>query len=136
MPIYDQSYRSHTARGPLHRVRFWPITREGLRLLLAKRALLLLGMLAWLPFVVFVGILFVAARFPEAGSLLALDGTLFGQFLSWQTGFVLLLTIFGGAGLIAEDQPLRIEIGLVLEPGLPPTRNVRPLLLAGVRGFF
>ncbi len=41
-----------------------------------------------------------------------------------------------GTGLIDEDQPLRIEIGLVLEPGLPPTRNVRPLLLAGVRGFF
>jgi hypothetical protein len=41
-----------------------------------------------------------------------------------------------GAGLIDEDQSLGIEIGLRLEPGLPSTRDVRPLLLAGVRGFF
>ena len=41
-----------------------------------------------------------------------------------------------GAGLIDEDQPLGIEIGLRLEPGLSSTRDVRALLLAGVRGFF
>jgi hypothetical protein len=41
-----------------------------------------------------------------------------------------------GAGLVDEDQPLGLQIGLGFEPGLPATENVRPLLLAGVRGFF
>ena len=30
MPIYDQGYRRYQARGPLRRIRFWPITREAL----------------------------------------------------------------------------------------------------------
>ena len=46
MPIYDQGYRRYEARGPLHQIRFWPITREALRLILAKRAFLLLLALA------------------------------------------------------------------------------------------
>ena len=41
-----------------------------------------------------------------------------------------------GAGLIDEHQALGIEIGLRLEPGLPAAGDVRPLLLAGVCGFF
>ena len=32
MPIYDQGYRRYEARAPLHQIRFWPITREALRL--------------------------------------------------------------------------------------------------------
>jgi hypothetical protein len=41
-----------------------------------------------------------------------------------------------GAGLVDEDQPLGIEIGLRLEPGPAAAGYVRPLLLAGVCGFF
>ncbi len=40
MPIYDQGYRHYEARSPLHQARFWPITREALRLVLMKRAFL------------------------------------------------------------------------------------------------
>ena len=40
-----------------------------------------------------------------------------------------------GAGLVDEDQTLGVEIGLRLEPCPTATRNVRALLLAGVRGF-
>jgi ABC-2 type transport system permease protein len=103
MPVYEQSYRSHEARGPLQQVRFWPILREGLRLLLARRALLILGMLAWLPLVARVIQVYVVTRFPEAERVLPVDGRLFGEFLNQQLGFVLLLLIFSGAGLIAED---------------------------------
>ena len=39
MPIYDQGYRRYEARGPLRRVRFWPISREALRLLLVAAGL-------------------------------------------------------------------------------------------------
>lgn len=103
MPVYEQSYRSHEARGPLRQLRFWPILREGLRLLLARRALLILGMLAWLPLVARVIQVYVVTRFPEAGQLLPVDGRLFGEFLNQQLYLVLLLVIFSGAGLIAED---------------------------------
>jgi ABC-2 type transport system permease protein len=103
MPIYEQSYRRWEARGPLRSVRFWPITREALALILAKRAFLGLLVLVWLPFVFRVIQVYVVTRFPEAGRLLPVDGRLFGEFLNQQVGLTLLLSIFGGAGLIAND---------------------------------
>ena len=103
MPIYDRTYRRHEARGPLRQVRFWPITREALRLVLARRAFLALLAASWIPFLVRVVQIFVVTRFPQAGQLLPVDGRLFGQFLNQQLGFTLLLSIFGGAGLIAGD---------------------------------
>ncbi len=39
-------------------------------------------------------------------------------------------------GLIDEHQAEGIEIGLPGEPGQPARRDVRPVLLGGVRGFF
>src|SRR5687768_13676184 len=103
MPIYDQSYRRYEAREPLRKVRFWPITREALRLILSKRAFLGLLMIAWVPFLARVIQVYIVTRFPEAGRVLPVDGRLFGEFLSQQSVFTLFLTVFGGAGLIAND---------------------------------
>jgi ABC-type transport system involved in multi-copper enzyme maturation permease subunit len=103
VPIYEQTYRRWEARGPLRSVRFWPITREALALVLAKRAFIGLLVLVWIPFVVRVIQVYVVTRFPEAGRVLPVDGRLFGDFLNQQTGLTLLLSIFGGAGLIAND---------------------------------
>ena len=103
MPIYDQGYRRYEARGPLRRVRFWPISREALRLILSRRAFLGLLMLAWIPFLARVIQVYVVTRFPEAGRVLPVDGRLFGEFLNQQMIFTLFLTVFGGAGLIAND---------------------------------
>jgi len=41
-----------------------------------------------------------------------------------------------GAGLVDEDQLLRIEVGLAVEPGLAPDKNVRALLFGGVRRLY
>ncbi len=41
-----------------------------------------------------------------------------------------------GPGFVDEDQPLRFQVGLCLEPDPPPVQNIRALLFAGVRGFF
>ena len=103
MPIYDQSYRRYEAREPLRKVRFWPITREALRLVLSRRAFLGLLMLAWIPFLVRVVQVYVVTQYPEAGRILPVDGRLFGEFLRLQIIFTLLLTVFGGSGLIAND---------------------------------
>jgi ABC-2 type transport system permease protein len=103
MPIYDQGYRRYEARAPLRKARFWPITREALRLVLSKRAFLGLIVAAFIPFVVRVVQIYVVTRFPEAGRILPIDGRLFGDFLNQQIGFTILLSIFGASGLVAND---------------------------------
>ena len=103
MPIYDQAYRRYEARGPLRALRFWPITREGLRLVLVRRWFLALLAAAWLPFVVQVIRIYIVTRFPEANRILPVDGRLFGELLSWQAAFTMFIAIFGGAGLVAND---------------------------------
>jgi ABC-type transport system involved in multi-copper enzyme maturation permease subunit len=101
--IYDQGYRRYEARGPLRTLRFWPITREGLRLVLAKRAFLFLVAFAWLPLVVRTVQVWVATQAPQLGQVLQVDGRMFGEFLNQQVFFTLLLSVFGGAGLVASD---------------------------------
>jgi ABC-2 type transport system permease protein len=103
MPIYDQGYRRYEARAPLRKARFWPITREALRLVLSKRAFLGLIAAAFLPFIVRVIQIYIVTRFPEAGRILPVDGRLFGDFLNQQIGFTILLSIFGASGLVAND---------------------------------
>jgi len=103
MPIYDQGYRRYEARAPLRKARFWPITREALRLVLSKRAFLALIAGAFLPFVGRVIQIYIVTRFPEAGRILPIDGRLFGDFLNQQVGFAILLSIFGASGLVAND---------------------------------
>ncbi|MCM2255239.1 MAG: ABC transporter permease [Vicinamibacteria bacterium] len=103
MPIYDQRYRRYEARNPLRELRFWPITREALKLVVARRAFLLLLVAAWIQFVARTIQVYVVTRFPDAGRVLPVDGRLFGEFLSGQLGFALLVSVFGGAGLIAND---------------------------------
>lgn len=103
MPIYDQGYRRYEARSPLRKARFWPITREALRLVLSKRAFLGLIAAAFLPFIVRVIQIYIVTRFPEAGRILPVDGRLFGDFLNQQIGFTILLSIFGASGLVAND---------------------------------
>ena len=103
MPIYEQGYRPYEARSPLRRVRFWPITREALRLLLSRRAFLFLLIPCWVPFLARCVQIWVVTQFPQAGRLLPVDGRLFGEFLNQQLGLALILTTFGGAGLIAND---------------------------------
>jgi ABC-2 type transport system permease protein len=103
MPIYDQGYRRYEARAPLRKARFWPITREALRLVLVRRWFLALAAAAFLPFVVRVVQIYIVTRFPDAGRMLPVDGRLFGEFLNQQVGFTILLSIFGASGLVAND---------------------------------
>lgn len=42
----------------------------------------------------------------------------------------------GGSGLVNEDQPLRIEVELILKPLFALGQDVGPVLLAGVRRLF
>jgi ABC-type transport system involved in multi-copper enzyme maturation permease subunit len=88
-------------------VRFWPITREALRLILSKRAFLGLLVMGWLPFIGFVIYVWALTQFGQVAegmtSALPRGGAVFAQFFKWQMLLGLLLTTFGGAGLVAND---------------------------------
>ena len=104
MPIYEQGYRRYEARQPLRKARFWPITREAMRIILAKRWFLVLLAASFIPFVVrVIQIWFVTSVNTQAQNVLPVDGRVFGDFLSEQFGFTIILTIFGASGLVAND---------------------------------
>ncbi|MET0553445.1 MAG: ABC transporter permease subunit [Vicinamibacteria bacterium] len=107
MPVYEQTYRRYEAREPLRTVRFWPITREALRLLLSRWAFLGLVVLCWLPFLGFAIYLWAMTQFAQIpeGMLTALPrgGAVFALYFKWQLPLCLLLTTFAGAGLVAND---------------------------------
>jgi ABC-type transport system involved in multi-copper enzyme maturation permease subunit len=70
--------------------------------MIGKRKFLGLLVLAWLPFIVRSVQFYVAANFPQA-SMIAPTAETFRQFVEQQGGFVFFVTIFTGAGLIAND---------------------------------
>ena len=103
MPIYAQGYRRWEARGPLSRVRFWPITRETLRTILARRAFLLLLFAAFIPLLVRIAQIWIGTQMPQFEQMVPVDGRLFGSFLNGQITFAVFLAIFGGSALVADD---------------------------------
>jgi ABC-type transport system involved in multi-copper enzyme maturation permease subunit len=70
--------------------------------MLAKKKFLALLVLAWIPFVVRAVQFYVAANFPQA-SMIAPGPSTFDDFLEQQGVFVFFITIFTGAGLVAND---------------------------------
>src|SRR5947207_6712653 len=109
MPIHDQGYRRYKgARTP--RGRAWSvITTAGLRTFFGKRAFLGLLLLSWLPFVVRTVQMYVANLLkgdvaPDVAALIAPTAETFRQFLSQQDPFVFFVTVYAGAGLIANDR--------------------------------
>ena len=93
-------------RGPRAALRAGPLLAHhprGPAAVLAKRAFLALLLACFVPFVVRVVQVYVFTRFPEIGRVLPVDGRMFGEFLNQQIGFTVLLAIFGGAGLVAND---------------------------------
>jgi ABC-type transport system involved in multi-copper enzyme maturation permease subunit len=103
MPIHDQGYRryggSRTALGRTWQV----IAGAGIRSIVAKRAFIALMLFAWAPFVVRAVQIYVSANFQQA-AFLAPKGETFREFLETQIVFVFFVTIWVGAGLIANDR--------------------------------
>ena len=103
MPIHDQGYRRY-AGGKAPRGRAWAvIARAGIRTLLRKRAFLGLLLVSWFPFVVRAVQVYAAANFPQA-AILAPSAQTFRDFLDNQDIFVFALSVYVGAGLIANDR--------------------------------
>ena len=103
MPIHDQGYRRY--RGTrVPRGRTWAvITTAGIRTMFGKRAFLALLLLSWLPFVVRTVQIYASVNFPQMAFIAPTVET-FRQFLSQQDAFVFFVTVYAGAGLIANDR--------------------------------
>jgi ABC-type transport system involved in multi-copper enzyme maturation permease subunit len=103
MPIHDQSYRRYGGgRGALGQA-WLVIARAGMMTMLRKRMFLGLLVGAWVPFVVRAVQIYFAANYPQF-SMIAPTGETFRQFLGQQDFVVFIMTIYAGAGLIANDR--------------------------------
>ena len=103
MPIHDQGYRHYTGPRTPHGRAWWVIARAGIMERLRERRFLALLLFAWLPFVARGVQLYIAATFTQA-SFLAPDEQTFREFLTQQRLFLFFVTIYAGAGLIANDR--------------------------------
>jgi ABC-2 type transport system permease protein len=104
MPIHDQGYRRYAGTRAAIGRGWAVITRNGVKSLISKRAFLGLLLFAWSPFVVRAVQIYVAANFAQAASLLGVKAETFREFLEQQSVFVFFVTIYVGAGLIANDR--------------------------------
>ncbi|HEY2153035.1 MAG TPA: ABC transporter permease subunit [Vicinamibacterales bacterium] len=104
MPIHDQGYRRYRGDRARTGAGWIVIARAGIRTLVAKKQLLALLLVSWVPFVGRVAQIYFAANVPQARELLAVKADTFRQFLDQQEFFVFFVTVYVGAGLIANDR--------------------------------
>jgi ABC-2 type transport system permease protein len=106
MPIHDQGYRRYGGSKARTGTGWIVIARAGIRTMVSKRAFLGLLLISWFPFFVRAVQFYAASNltnFPQA-SLLAPSADTFRQFLEQQQTFVFFVTVYVGAGLIANDR--------------------------------
>ena len=103
MPIHDQSYRRYGG-GKASPGQAWAvIARAGMMTMIRKRTFMGLLIFAWIPFVVQAVRIYITANYPQV-SMFAPTAESFRQFLEQQDFFVFVVTIYVGAGLIANDR--------------------------------
>jgi ABC-type transport system involved in multi-copper enzyme maturation permease subunit len=103
MPIHDQSYRRYRG-GKAALGRSWTVIAwAGIRNMITKRAFIGLMLFAWFPFIVRAVQIYIASNVPQA-AMLAPTAETFREFLEQQDFFVFVVTIYVGAGLIANDR--------------------------------
>jgi ABC-2 type transport system permease protein len=102
-PIHDQSYR-HYGGGKAAPGRSWTVIAwAGIKSLIRKRAFMGLLIFAWAPFIVRAVQMYISANYPQAAILNPTPET-FRQYLEQQDFFVFVITVYVGAGLIANDR--------------------------------
>ena len=103
MPIHDQGYRRYGGTREPHGRTWWVIARAGVMERLRERKFLGLLFFAWTPFFVRAIQMYIAANVPQASFLEPTPAT-FREYLDQQSIFVFFITIYVGAGLIANDR--------------------------------
>lgn len=103
MPIHDQGYRRYAGLRAQTGFAWAVIAKAGIRTLFAKRAFVGLLLLSWVPFLVRAVQIYAATNLPQA-QFLAPDARMFRNFLQFQEVFMFFITVYAGAGLIANDR--------------------------------
>src|SRR5687767_7012284 len=103
MPIHDQSYRRYGGGKSMPGRAWTVIAWEGIRQMVRKRVFLGMLLFALIPFIVRAVLIYISANFPQA-RILEPDPKMFRDFLEQQDFFVFIMTIYVGAGLIANDR--------------------------------
>jgi ABC-2 type transport system permease protein len=103
MPIHDQSYRRYRGGKATPGQAWTVIARAGIMTMIRKRAFLGLLLFAWMPVLVRAVQIYVTANYPQV-AMFAPTAETFRQFLEQQDFFVFVMTIYVGAGLIANDR--------------------------------
>ncbi len=103
MPIHDQSYRRYTGVRQEPGTAWLVIALTGIRTALSKKLFLGVMLFAWAQFVVRAVIFYLSANFPNL-EILAPSVATFRQFFELQELFVLIVTVYIGSGLIANDR--------------------------------
>ncbi len=103
MPIHDQGYQRYrggrAALGQAWRV----MTLAGVMTVVKKRVFIGMMLWAWTPFVIRAVQIYLSATF-TLPAFLEPKGEMFREFLDQQGLFVFFMTIYVGAGLIANDR--------------------------------
>jgi ABC-2 type transport system permease protein len=119
MPIHDQGYRRYAGERTLRGHAWWVIARAGIGERLRERRFLALLLVAWLLFLVRAVQLYIGTTVVRA-SFFAPSEETFHSFLNQQRLFVFFITIYAGAGLIANDRQVN---ALQLYLSKPITRH-------------
>ena len=103
MPIHDQSYRRYTGVREKPGTGWLVIAVTGIRAALSKKLFLWVMLFAWAQFFVRAVIFYLSATVPNLDILTPSVET-FRQFFEMQELFVLVVTVYVGSGLIANDR--------------------------------
>jgi ABC-2 type transport system permease protein len=103
MPIHDQGYRRYAGQRTLHHRGWLVIARAGIAERVRERRFLALMLVAWLLFAVRAVQLYIGTTIVRA-SFFAPSEETFHSFLNQQRLFVFFITVYAGAGLIANDR--------------------------------
>ncbi len=103
MPIHDQSYRRYAGSKEAPGRAWSVIAYAGIRGMIGRRIFLALLFASWIPFIVYAVRIYFAANYPQL-SPIAMTPESFRGFLDVQGVFLFFITIWAGAGLIANDR--------------------------------
>ena len=104
MPIHDQGYRRYGGLRNAQGRTWWVIARSGLMERLRERKFIGLMIAGWLPFLVYAVMAYASSSYVQLAAVVRVTPDTFREFFGWQSVFVFFITIYVGAGLIANDR--------------------------------
>ena len=103
MPIHDQGYRRYLGNRAAIGKSWQVMTRAGVMSVVTKRIFIGMMIFGWIGYLVRAVQIYISQVFTQA-SFLAPKGETFREFLDQQGLVVFFITIYVGAGLIANDR--------------------------------